>query len=72
VSDNEKMTFDVNQHSRKDVTVFTSGYDEVNSKFINIGINHEGFIMDFYENAEFVGTIGMTYDEWFEFSGRTL
>jgi len=32
----------------------------------------EGIIIDFYDNAEFVGTIGMTYEEWFQFSQRII
>jgi hypothetical protein len=32
--------------------------------------NPDGLIIDFYQNGELTGTIGMTYEEWFDFSQR--
>ena len=33
-------------------------------------VTSEGVILDFYIDGDLVGTIGMTYDEWFEMSQR--
>lgn len=35
-----------------------------------IKVTDEGIIIDFYSNGEITGTIGMTYDEWFDMSQR--
>lgn len=31
-----------------------------------VKINAEGIIIDFYSDGEITGTIGMTYEEWFD------
>lgn len=35
-----------------------------------IRATEEGIIIDFYSNGDLTGTIGMTYEEWFDFSQR--
>lgn len=35
-----------------------------------IKVTEEGIIIDFYSNGDLTGTIGMTYDEWFDMSQR--
>jgi len=67
---NKELSFDVNQDVRKDITVLTSGHDEMEERIIRIALTHEGVIMDFYKDSELSSTVGMTYDEWFEFSER--
>ena len=35
-----------------------------------IKVTEEGIIIDFYSDGDLTGTIGMTYDEWFDMSQR--
>ena len=69
---NETLSFDVNTDSRKVAIIYASKYDDTSPRIVRIGITHEGIIMDFYNDAELSATVGMTFDEWFEFSERTL
>lgn len=34
---------------------------------ININITNEGVIMDAFQNDQLVGTVGMTFEEWFNY-----
>lgn len=63
-----EMTFDVNRDVRKDVVAFISAYDDKSPRIVRIAITKDGIIMDFYDNAELSSTIGMTYEEWFDYS----
>lgn len=35
-----------------------------------IKVSSEGIIVDFYQDGDLSGTIGMTYEEWFDMSQR--
>lgn len=63
-----EITFDINKDTRQDVNVFLSTYDDKSPRILKVAFTNEGIIMDFYEDAELSNTIGMTYEEWFEFS----
>ena len=72
MSHDTEISHDVNLHADKTIHVYTSTHDDPAPRILSIKLTAEGVIMDFYDNAEFVGTNGMTYDEWFQFSQRTL
>ncbi len=72
MSHDTEITHDINLHADKTVTVYTSTHDDPSPRLLQVKFTIEGIIIDFYDNAEFVGTIGMTYEEWFQFSQRTL
>jgi hypothetical protein len=67
-----EITFDINKDTRQDVNVFLSPYDDKSPRILKVAFTNEGIIMDFYEDAELSNTIGMTYDEWFEFSNSRI
>lgn len=35
-------------------------------RVIILHVTDEGVMMDFYEDGELMGTVGRTYDEWFD------
>lgn len=44
-----------------------TAYDvEEPGKLLNIRVTHEGVIIDAYEEGVLTGTVGMTFEEWWE------
>lgn len=35
-----------------------------------VHVTSEGIIINFYSDGEITGSVGMTYDEWFDFSQK--
>lgn len=66
----DAIQFDVNKDVRQDVNIFLSPYDDTEPRIMSVAVSNEGIIMDFYDNAELLATLSMTYDEWFEFAKR--
>ena len=68
----ESMSYDANKDGLKEIVVFASKYDDASPKIIRIALTEQGMIMYFFKNAELESTVALSYDEWFEFSERTL
>lgn len=68
----ESMSYDVNKDGLKEVIVFASKYDDTSPRIIRIALTEQGMVMYFFTNAELESTVTLTYDEWFEFSKRTI
>ena len=64
----KNISFDSNAGGDLQVSVLTSAYEEP-ARIMNVKFTSEGVIIDFYDDAELTATIGMTYEEWFDFCG---
>ena len=62
----ENISFDSNASEDLQVSVLTSAYEEP-ARIMNVKFTSEGVIIDFYDDAELTATMGMTYEEWFDF-----
>ena len=43
---------------------------ELDQSVTIVKVTEEGVVMDFYQNGELTGTIGRTFEEWFELAAR--
>lgn len=43
---------------------------DITQPVTTVKITSEGIIIDFYSDGELTGTVGMTYDEWFEMANK--